>query len=157
MLKNKQAAAALMALAVSVAPISAKAAEQESGHPIHEGPSVHIPADQIKFFPSGVKTEKGELGAGPAYGRLQEGKHGTFIRMPHGFVSRPHTHTEDYFGVVIKGVGANQAPGGEIVPLSVGSYWFQRGEETHVTQCLSNTDCLFFIVQPGKFDYLPAK
>ena len=77
--------------------------------------------------------------------------------MPRGFVSPVHTHTEDYFGVVIKGVGANQAPGGKVVPLVAGSYWFQRGEEPHVTQCVSAEDCLFFIVQPGRFDYVAVK
>ena len=146
------------ALAVAAGAVSIFGASAEvANHPAHEGPSVSIPADQIKFFGAGVKTEKGERNACPAYGDLQNGKHGTFILMPHGFVSPAHTHTEDYFGVVIKGVGANQAPGGKIVPLVAGSYWFQKGEETHVTQCLSETDCLFFIVQPGKFDYLASK
>lgn len=122
----------------------------------HEGPSVSTPANQIHFFKAGVKTEKGELEAGPAYGDLQHGRHGTFIHMPHGFVSPVHTHTQDYFGVVIKGVGANQLPGGKVIPLPAGSYWFQKGEEAHVTQCLSKEDCLFFIVQPGAFDYAPV-
>lgn len=131
-------------------------AQQNAPHPAHEGPSVSIPASQISFFGSGVKTEKGELFAGPAYGDLQHGRHGTFIRMPHGFVSPLHTHTEDYFAVVIKGVGANHAPGGKVVPLPAGSYWFQKGEEPHITQCLSRQDCLFFIVQPGRFDYVPT-
>lgn len=130
---------------------------QGAPHPRHEGPSISTPASEIGFFGSGVKTEKGELFAGPAYGDLQHGRHGTFIRMPHGFVSPVHTHTEDYFAVVIRGVGANHAPDGKVVPLPAGSYWFQKGEEQHVTQCLSREDCLFFIVQPGQFDYVPAK
>jgi hypothetical protein len=125
--------------------------------PVHEGPSVSIPADRITFFGAGVKTEQGELFAGPAYGDLQHGHHGTFIHMPHGFVSPVHTHTEDYFAVVIKGIGANDAAGATPKPLPVGSYWFQRGEEAHVTRCLSDTDCLFFIVQPGKFDYIAVR
>jgi beta-alanine degradation protein BauB len=142
-------------MAISAGPSIAVA--QNAAAPTHEGPSVSTPAPNIKFVGSGVRTEKGELFAGPAYGNLQQGRHGTFIRMPHGFVSPVHTHTEDYYGVVIKGVGANQMPNGKIVPLPVGSYWFQKGEEPHVTQCLSKTDCLFFIVQPGKFDYVPTK
>lgn len=133
------------------------ASAEPAASPAHEGPSVSTPGAQLKFYPSGVKTDKGELYAGPAYGNFQAGRHGTFIRMPHGFVSPVHTHTEDYFAVVIKGVGANQLPGGKIIPLNAGSYWFQKGEEAHVTQCLSKEDCLFFIVQPGKFDYVPAK
>ncbi|GEN98171.1 hypothetical protein NSE01_00040 [Novosphingobium sediminis] len=154
MLKTKLLAAAAVVLAFAAAGI---AAAQDTVHPAHEGPSVSTPADKISFFNSGVKTEKGELQAGPAYGDLQHGRHGTFIHMPAGFVSPVHTHTEDYFAVVIKGTGANQLPGGKIIPLPVGSYWFQKGEEAHVTQCLSKEPCVFFIVQPGKFDYVPAQ
>jgi len=121
---------------------------------VHEGPSVSIPANQISFINTGVKTEKGELLAGPAYGDLQNGRHGTFVRMPAGFKSPVHTHTEDYFAVVVEGVGSNHPVDAPADPLPKGSYWFQRGEEAHVTECLSETDCLFFIVQPGKFDYV---
>src|SRR5271166_421782 len=114
MLKTTRLIAAIAASALA-ATLGAACA-QDVNHPLHEGPSVSIPAGEIKFFGAGVKTDKGELNAGPAYGDLQHGKHGTFIRMPHGFVSPAHTHTEDYFGVVIQGVGANQAPGGKIIP-----------------------------------------
>ncbi len=154
LLKSRMGVAAVAALALGTA---ALAQSDTPAHPVHEGPDVSTPADQIKFFPSGVKTDKGELFAGAAYGDLQHGRHGTFIHMPAGFVSAVHTHTEDYFAVVVKGVGANQLPGGKIIPLPAGSYWFQKGEEPHVTQCLSKEDCLFFIVQPGKFDYVPVK
>jgi beta-alanine degradation protein BauB len=123
---------------------------------LHEGPSVSIPADQIGFGPTGVRTDVGELMAGPAYGDLTNGKHGTFIRMPAGFVSPEHDHTEDYFGIVINGVGVNGLAGSNDVPLPAGSYWFQRGEENHVTKCISDEDCLFFIYQPGAFDYVTA-
>ena len=153
-MNNKTIFAAALTLALGS---SGLALAQDAAHPVHEGPSVSTPAAQIKFLGSGVKTDKGELEAGPAYGDLQHGRHGTFIHMPHGFVSPVHTHTEDYFGVVIKGVGANPLPGGKIIPLAAGSYWFQKGEEAHVTQCVSDEDCLFFIVQPGKFDYVPMK
>ena len=120
-------------------------------------PSISLPADKLGFGPTGVKTAIGELHAGPAYGDLSKGKHGTFIRMPAGFVSDLHTHTADYFGIVIKGVGVNQQGDKNDVKLPVGSYWFQKGKEPHVTKCVSATDCLFFIYQPDKFDYVPAK
>ena len=84
--------------------------------------SVSIPADKIGFGPTGVKTEVGELKAGPAYGNLAAGKHGTFVRMPAHFVSRLHTHTGDYYGVVIQGVGVNSQDGRNDVNLPVGSY-----------------------------------
>jgi hypothetical protein len=54
-------------------------------------PSSSLPADKVQFGPTGVKTEVGELKAGPAYGDLSKGHHGTFIRMPAKFVSQLHT------------------------------------------------------------------
>lgn len=124
---------------------------------MHQGASVSRPADQIGFGATGIKTSAGELFAGPAFGDLTKGKHGTFIKMPAGFVSPVHSHTEDYLAVVIKGVGENGPAGAADVPLPAGSYWFQRGEEPHVTKCLSQEDCLFFLYQPGKFDYVTAQ
>ncbi|MGX9431390.1 MULTISPECIES: DUF4437 domain-containing protein [Bradyrhizobium] len=153
MFKKKVGMAAVAGVLLLAASASTLAA-QDASRPAHEGPSVSTPADQIKFVNTGIKTDKGEL---PAYGNLQKGRHGTFLRMPAGFVSPAHTHTEDYYAVVIKGVGANRPPGANAVPLPVGSYWFQTGEEAHVTECLSKTECLFFLVQPGKFDFAPAK
>jgi beta-alanine degradation protein BauB len=120
-------------------------------------PSSSLPAGKVQFGPTGIKTAVGELMAGAAYGDFSKGRHGTFIRMPAKFVSPLHTHTADYFGVVIQGVGSNSRPGDADVPLPVGSYWFQKGKENHITKCLSDTDCLFFIYQPDKFDYVPAK
>ncbi|MFM9597709.1 hypothetical protein ACKI1O_51420, partial [Streptomyces scabiei] len=77
-MNRKTIIAAALALAIGG---SSLAFAQDSAHPAHEGPSVSIPADQIKFFATGVKAEKGELQAGPAYGDLQHGRHGTFIHM----------------------------------------------------------------------------
>jgi hypothetical protein len=147
----------MMAAALLLTASAARVVGQELAHPAHEGPSVSIPANGIKFLHTGQKTDKGELLAGPAYGDFQHGPHGTFFRFPHGFISPPHTHTADYYAVVIKGVGSNHPPGVDPVPLPAGSYWFQKGEEAHVTQCLSQTDCLFFVVQQSKFDTFPAK
>lgn len=120
-------------------------------------PSSSLPADKIQFGPTGVKTEAGELKAGPAYGNLSKGRHGTFVRMPAHFVSPLHIHTADYFGIVIQGIGVNTQPGGADVPLPIGSYWFQKGKEDHVTKCISDSECLFFIYQPDKFDYVTKK
>lgn len=138
---------ALAALALGVA---CGAARAQGGQP-----SVSKPVTQLQYGGTGVKDASGkELLASPAYGDLGKGPHGTFIRMPAGFVSHAHIHTGDYWGVVISGVAANGTPGSTDVPLPAGSYWFQKGGETHVTKCLSPNECLFFISQGGKFDYV---
>jgi beta-alanine degradation protein BauB len=116
-------------------------------------PSSNLPVTGLKFFDTGA----GPLKAAPAYGDLQKGPHGTYVKMPAGYVSPPHTHTEDYWAVVISGVGANGAAGAADVPLPAGSYWAQRGKEVHVTKCLSAVECIFFVSQSGKFDYLNTK
>ena len=117
--------------------------------------SVSTPVTELKYNPTGLSDGvHGELRAAAAYGDLTRGPHGTFIRMPAGFVSHVHTHTDDYWGVVISGVAVNGVPGSKDVPLPVGSYWFQKGGERHVTKCISPNECLFFISQDGKFDYI---
>lgn len=127
----------------------AVAAERES--------SVSIPVTELQYGPTGLTDGvHGELQVAPAFGDLGHGAHGTFIKMPAGFVSPVHTHTEDYYGVVISGVAVNGVPGSTDVPLPVGSYWFQKGGEPHVTKCISPNECILFISQPGKFDFLPG-
>ena len=118
-------------------------------------PSISTPVTDLKYGPTGVSDGvHGELMAGPAYGDLAHGAHGTFIKMPAGFVSKVHTHTEGYWGVVISGVAVNGIPGSKDIPLPVGSYWFQKGGESHVTKCISPNECIFFINQSDKFDYV---
>jgi len=117
--------------------------------------SVSTPVTALQYGSTGVSDDvHGELKAAPAYGDLSHGPHGTFIRMPAGFVSHVHTHTGDYWGVVLSGVAVNGLPGSTDVALPAGSYWFQKGGEAHVTKCISPNECLFFIGQEGKFDYV---
>ena len=140
-----------IALCVSATAVAASQ-DKASG-----GTSVNIPVTQLKYFDTGIGKESGvgTLHAAPAYGDLQHGAHGTFIKMPAGFVSDIHTHTGEYWAVVIAGVGVNGTPGSVDVPLPVGSYWSQKGGELHVTKCISPNECIFFINQSVKFDDIP--
>ncbi len=118
-------------------------------------PSVNTPVTELTYGPTGVSDGvHGELNAAPAYGDLAHGAHGTFIKMPAGFVSKIHLHSGDYWGVVISGVAVNGLPGSRDIALPVGSYWFQKGGERHVTKCISPNECIFFISQNEKFDYV---
>ena len=116
--------------------------------------SLSLPVTNLQYFDTGV----GPLKAAPAFGDLSKGEHGTFIKLPAGFVSPSHKHTEDYYGVVITGVVANGAGAKtQDTPLPPGSYWFQKGDANHVTKCLSKNECVVFLVQPGKFDFIAAE
>src|SRR4051794_30806289 len=85
--------------------------------------SVSRPVTELEYSPTGISDGvHGELNAAPAYGDLAHGPHGTFIRMPAGYVSRTHTHTADCWAVVVSGVMVNKKPDGPDVPLPAGSY-----------------------------------
>ncbi|WP_309243373.1 DUF4437 domain-containing protein [Caballeronia sp. CLC5] len=84
--------------------------------------------------------------------------HSNYIKMAGGTASGVHTHTYSYYGVVIAGVVANEPPASkQDHPLAPGSYWYQKGGEQHVTKCISQTECIFFVTSKGPFDYLPVK
>jgi len=147
-IKNTKAlfAAALITASVTV---NADMDKHSSG-----SKSVNTPVSDLKYFDTGIgkKSGVGNLKAAPGFGNLSKGAHGTFIKMPAGFVSKIHSHTSEYYGVVISGVGVNYKPDGKQVKLPVGSYWSQKGGERHITKCISSNECIFFISQHDKFD-----
>jgi hypothetical protein len=120
--------------------------------------NVNMPVTELKWVPTGIPAPNGTgpLQAAPASGDLSKGEHATFIKMPAGYVSAVHTHTHDYYGIVITGVATNASVGEKDIPLPPASYWFQPGDKPHVTKCISTTECIFFIHQEAKFDYLPV-
>jgi Asp-tRNA(Asn)/Glu-tRNA(Gln) amidotransferase A subunit family amidase len=65
--------------------------------------SVSRPVTELEYGPTSISDGvHGELHAAAAYGDLADGPHGTFIKMPAGYVSPTHIHTEDYWAVVVK-------------------------------------------------------
>ena len=113
--------------------------------------SLSLPRQNLNFVPSGIDP----IMVAPAMGDMSKpGLHGNYIRIPGKFTSPSHIHSEDYFAVVLAGTTANGIPGAADIALEPGSYWFQKGKELHVTKCLSEEPCTFFVVQSGAFDFL---
>lgn len=113
--------------------------------------STSLPKASLEFGPSGIDP----IEVAPAMGDMsKDGTHGNYVRIPGKFTSPPHIHTEDYFAIVVSGTIANGLPDAKDIALEPGSYWSQRGNEKHVTKCLSDEPCTFFVVQPGKFDFI---
>jgi beta-alanine degradation protein BauB len=120
--------------------------------------SVSIPTNQLKYGSTGVTDNvHGEVKAAAAYGDFSQGAHGTFLRLPGGFASPAHSHSNDEWGVIVAGVAANGKPGAPDVLLPVGSYFFQKAGETHITKCVSENECVILLSQPGKYDFIPTK
>lgn len=110
--------------------------------------SVSVSVMDLKFIDAGI----GLLELASGYGALGKGAHGTFVKIPPGFGGPLHAHSDDS-GVVISGVLPN-ASSAKDRPLPPGSCWFQKWKANHVTKCLSANECVFFITQPGRFDFI---
>jgi beta-alanine degradation protein BauB len=122
-----------------------------------EDQSRSLPVTQLQYGSTGVSDGvHGEVKAAAAYGDSSRGAHGTFLKTPAGFASPVHTHTNDEWGVIVSGVAANGKPGDPDLALPAGSYFFQKAGEPHVTKCLSSNECIIFLSQPGKYDFVPT-
>jgi hypothetical protein len=112
--------------------------------------SVNVPVTALRFY----RNDDGMMFA-DAWGDPKVGPHSNFIRIPGNTASPLHTHSSDYYGVVISGVVANERPSADPDrPLMPGSYWYQKGKEAHVTKCISPTECLIFVTSTGPFDFI---
>jgi beta-alanine degradation protein BauB len=120
--------------------------------PTEHQQSVKIPASQIHHDHSGIVQHGGEILLGSASGDMKTGRHGSFMFFPAGFVSLKHSHSHDYYAVVIKGTIANPLEGEKGLPLPPGSYWYQKGGEPHWTKCISKVPCTIFLVSDGSWD-----
>jgi len=113
--------------------------------------SLSIPSAQVKY------KDLGGPQLGTVWGDSAKGAHGSFLRLPKGFISPAHLHSGDYYGVIIEGLVTNAEAGKQEVVLGPGSYYFQKGKSDHVTKCMGNTDCLIYISQSKAFDFVPSK
>jgi quercetin dioxygenase-like cupin family protein len=124
------------------------------------GKSVNILPDQLKFQAFGAKgvDPKTEITAANAFGTFNQTPHGAFFRFSPGFVSPLHSHTYDYYAVVLKGTMQNYEVGVKPIDMGPGAFWYQIGKKAHTTTCISKTECEIFIVQSHGFDaQIPPK
>jgi hypothetical protein len=148
----KRAYSSLAAASVFALLAAAASAQQQNQT------SVSVPTTQLKYGSTGVTDNvHGEVKAAAGYGDSSRGAHGTFLKLPGNFASPVHSHTSDEWGVVVAGVAANGKPGNQDVLLPAGSYFFQKAGEAHITKCVSENECIIFLSQPGKYDFIPAK
>ncbi len=151
-----------MSLKLGTAIVAAALASTTASHaadvptypPLNDGSSVVLPSTHFKFQPSGAKgaTPNKGIQYSNVWGDVTKGAHGAFFLFDPGFVSYVHTHTYDYYAVVIKGTIQNYQPGQKPDNLGPGSYWYQRGGEKHTTACVSKEPCEIYIVQSAQFD-----
>jgi quercetin dioxygenase-like cupin family protein len=101
--------------------------------------------EQLKGAPPGVMSAK-------LWGDNTVGAYGGLTKFPAGFKSPLHYHSHDVKIVVIKGAYSYKG-----VKYGPGSYVFIPGGERHISGGVDDSETIFFIEQPGKFDVKPIE
>jgi hypothetical protein len=111
---------------------------------------------EVKWTP--MNAQAGDKGPQLAvvFGDPSKGPFGAFMKFPAGFKPGPHTHSSDYWGVVLQGAMADFAPGSESKPVAAGGYYYQPAKEVHDNHCVEGADCVLFVYMPQPLDSKPV-
>lgn len=120
----------------------------------NRGEIVNMPPPQLQW-----ETTKEGVGFAALQGDRFAEPYMAMVRLPAGLVSPAHTKTANMYGLVVSGTIANIAVGSDPktqVKLPTGSWYKIPAGLPHVSKCLSTVDCITFLYQDGKFDFLPV-
>ena len=97
----------------------------------------------------------------PIEGDATKGAHFAYLKLPAGFVSPAHSHSTDYWAVLVQGKMTHWAATGgteaDAKPLAIGDLTYMPAKLEHVSKCFPGAECILAMFQKGKFDFLPAK
>lgn len=117
---------------------------------------VRIPAGELHWeaYAPGVPLQIAALWGDRAKG----GDYAMLLKLPAGFDSGMHAHTLDYRAIGVQGTWVHTQEGETSAPeLGPGSFVMQPGKQFYSDACKGKQDCIVFIHQHGKSDYIPAK
>lgn len=116
---------------------------------------INLPPNQLDW----ETTEEGVAFA-PLVGQRLEEPYMAMVQLPGGLISPAHIKTANMFGVVVSGTMVHAAVGadsGKDVLLPAGSFYKIPANLPHISKCVSQADCVTFLYQDGKFDFLPTE
>ena len=105
----------------------------------------YFPADKLPWY---RESPAMPVDLAPLWGTRAEGEAGTLLRTPAGFESGLHSHTADYWAVVVQGTWKHWVPTtGEGVGLLLepGAHWTQIHTQLHQDACVSKVPCVIFL------------
>lgn len=113
----------------------------------------NIPTDNMAW----EVTEEG-VGFAPLIGERFNEAYMAMVKLPAGLVSPAHVKTANMFGVVIAGTMTHLAVGADPsleIALAEGAFYKVPAGIGHISKCISKVDCVTFLYQDGKFDFVP--
>src|SRR5262249_51635430 len=116
--------------------------------------AVNIPVGQMKWedLIPGAPLKMARL-----WGDRSKGEYAMLLKLPAGFEAGIHAHTADYYGITTQGTWVHTNEDGTPRDLPPGSYVFQPGKVMHNDSCKGTADCILFIHQHAKGDFIPGK
>jgi quercetin dioxygenase-like cupin family protein len=97
----------------------------------------------------------------PIQGDATKGAFEGYLKLPAGFESPPHSHTNDYWAVLVQGKMTHWAANGgsekESKQLGVGDLTYMPGKTEHISKCYPGAECIVVVMQKGKFDFVASK
>ena len=96
----------------------------------------------------------------PIEGNGAKGAYLGYLKLPAGFTSPVHSHTFDYWAVLVQGKMTHWAATGSEAgakQLGIGDLTFMPGKVEHVSKCFPGAECIMVIMQKGKGDFVPGK
>jgi quercetin dioxygenase-like cupin family protein len=101
----------------------------------------------------------------PAVAAIQgdgtKGAYYGYLKLPANFESPPHSHSSDYWSVLLQGKMTHWAADGgsekDSKQLGVGDLTHMPAKLVHISKCYPGAECIMAVVQKGKFDFVPAK
>jgi quercetin dioxygenase-like cupin family protein len=97
----------------------------------------------------------------PIAGDGTKGAFEGYLKLPAGFESPAHSHSNDYWAVLVQGKMTHWAANGgsekDAKQLGVGDLTFMPAKLDHISKCYPGTECIMVVMQKGKFDFIPAK
>jgi hypothetical protein len=111
----------------------------------------YVPAHKLPWYREapGIPAE-----LAPLWGNRALGEAGTLLRTPGGFKSGLHSHTADYWAVVVQGTWRHWVPStgeGNGITLSPGAFWTQKRTQLHEDACVSEEPCVIFLFNKAPY------
>jgi hypothetical protein len=116
---------------------------------------INLPSAQMQW-----QTTKEGVGFAPLQGDRFQESYMAMVKLPAGLISPAHVKTSNMYGMVVSGMISNIAVGADPsteVNLPAGSYYKIPAGLAHISKCVSDVDCVTFLYQDGKFDFLPIR
>ena len=90
------------------------------------------------------------------WGDYKKGPFGMLLKQPGELEGPMHTHASDYHAVLVQGTWIHTVEGDSSAPkeLKRGSYVFQPAGQFHNEKFLGPEDCIVYIHQLGKSDFI---